>query len=290
MDYPITELPRESFPPLLREIPDPPTSLTYRGTPPPRDTTFLAVVGSRKYSTYGKQAVDHLISGLRGQPITIVSGLAIGIDTLAHKAALAAGLYTVSVPGSGLDDSVLYPRRNTALAREIMNSGGTLLSEFEPTFHATSWSFPQRNRIMAGMSSATLIIEATERSGTLITAKLATDYNRDLLVVPGSIFSSNSVGPHLFMKLGATPVTTPEDILDTLGLKHTEAKADARSLTEDEQRVIHLLTEPTHKDALLQKLDMPVHEANALLLQMELKGLIENRLGKFSSQVTTQVR
>src|SRR3990167_673453 len=171
----------QEFPPLLREISDPPKRLHLRGKMPSTDHKWLAVVGSRAMSTYGKQACRHLIEGLRGYPIVIVSGLAYGVDAEAHRCALDAGLTTVGVPGSGLDWSVLYPRANVGLAREILRAGGTLLSEEEPKTKAADWTFPRRNRIMAGVSHATLIIEAKEKSGSLITAKLTTEYNRELL-------------------------------------------------------------------------------------------------------------
>ena len=149
---------------------------------------LLAVVGSRHYTNYGKQVVDYLIQGLRGYNIGIVSGLALGIDSLAHEAALTNGLYTLAIPGGGLSDQVIYPARHKPLARRILQKGGGLLSEFAPDFRATAWSFPQRNRLVCGIAHATLIIEASEKSGTLITARLTADYNRELLVVPGNIF------------------------------------------------------------------------------------------------------
>jgi DNA processing protein len=253
-----------------------------RGNPGPKENKLLAVVGSRNYSNYGKQVVEHLVEGLRGYPITIVSGLALGIDTLAHESALRSGLHTISVPGSGIDDSVIYPARNKILARKILDRGGALISEFEPTFHATTWSFPQRNRIMAGMSHATLLIEAGEKSGTLITARLATDYNRELLVVPGNIFSENSVGTHQFLKLGATPVTTSEDILYALQIEpETKEEASKENLTEREQMVINILTEPKDNDTIIRLLPFPPHETLILLSEMELRGYIREQNGVF---------
>ena len=194
MPFPITEVSAAEFPALLREIPQPPTTLNYRGSLPSPDITLLSVVGSRKYTSYGKQVVDELIGGLKNYPIGIVSGLALGIDSLAHEAALKNNMYTLSIPGSGLLDEVLYPATHKPLAHRILAAGGGLLSEFAPDFRATDWSFPMRNRLVAGISRATLLIEAAERSGTLITARMATDYNRELLVVPGSIFSKTSAG------------------------------------------------------------------------------------------------
>lgn len=277
---PIYEVKEVDFPPLLREIPQVPQTLNYRGVLPSPLMKLLCVVGSRKYSTYGKQVVEHLIAGLQGHNIGIVSGLALGIDSLAHESALRHNLYTLAVPGSGLDDSVIYPAIHKPLARKILEAGGGMLSEFEPTFTATKWSFTQRNRIMAGMSHATLIIEASEKSGTLITARMATDYNRELLVVPGNIFSQNSAGPHQFLKLGATPVTCSLDILYALGIdpekeahKQTTLKIETLLSTE-EQRVISVLREPLEKDALIRTINLPAQQANALLMQMEMRGLI----------------
>ena len=191
---------------------------------PKGDAKFLCVVGSRKYTDYGKEACQKLIAGLRGHNIVIVSGLALGIDGIAHRAALDAGLTTIAIPGSGLNPSVLYPSSNRQLAEKIIESGGALISEFEPMFKATTYSFPQRNRIMAGISHATLIIEAEIKSGTLITSRLATEYNRDVATVPGSIFSKTSEGPNMLLRLGATPVSSSAHILETLGFKIEEDK------------------------------------------------------------------
>ncbi len=276
----ISVLSEKDFPPLLREIADPPKKLHVRGTLPSTDSHWLAVVGSRAISAYGRQACEHLIGGLAGYPVVIVSGLAYGVDAAAHKAALAAGLPTVAVPGSGLDWDVLYPRANVGLAREILKAGGALLSEFEPGLRAADYTFPQRNRIMAGLAQATLVIEAKERSGTLITARLATEYNRDLLVVPGSIFSESTRGTHQFLKLGATPVTSPEDILQALGISSEESKRAGRDdLSPDEMRVLEIIAEPLSRDALIEALQLSISEANILLSAMEIKGLIAEEMG-----------
>lgn len=281
MDSPITEVAWRDRLPQLAEIPDPPGTLYCRGALPGDGLRLLAVVGSRNYTNYGKQVVEYLVGGLRGYPISIVSGLALGIDTLAHESALDAGLHTISVPGSGIDDSVIYPAQNKNLARKILDSGGALLSEFEPTFRATTWSFPQRNRIMAGLSHAVLLIEASERSGTLITARLATDYNRDLLVVPGNIFSENARGVHQFLKLGATPVTSPEDILDTLGITREETVAPTAELSGEERLVIGALDEPRDHDTIIRLLPLPREKTLVLLMQMELDGHIREQNGMF---------
>lgn len=277
MSFPLTDVKAVEFPRLLREIPQPPTTLNYRGQLPATDLKLLSVVGSRKYTTYGKQVIEELISGLRGYPIGIVSGLALGIDSLAHEAALKNNLYTLAIPGGGLSDEVLYPATHKPLAQRILTAGGGLLSEFAPDFRATTWSFPQRNRLVAGISHATLLIEAAEKSGTLITARLATDYNRELLVVPGSIFSKNSAGVHQFLKLGATPATTAKDILDVLNIKETAAVAKPLPhFTEQEQKIISLLHEPLHRDELLRRLELPIAEVNRLLMLMELNNHIKS--------------
>jgi len=276
MEFPITELSPDLFPVGLTEIPHPPKVLNYRGILPSAETTLLSVVGSRKYTTYGKQAVDALIDGLAGYNIGIVSGLALGIDSLAHEAALRNNLYTLAIPGGGLGDAVLYPAQHKQLAHRILEAGGGLLSEFESDFRATNWSFPQRNRLVAGISQATLLVEAGEKSGTLITARMTVDYNRELLAVPGSIFSATSRGTHQFLRLGATLVTSSEDILQELNI---EAADDVPSqtnllLSPNEQEVVDLLTEPTHRDTLIRQLAAPTHETAQLLMMMEIQGHI----------------
>lgn len=282
MAYSLTKVRTRDVSALLAEIPKPPTEVWVRGNLPSPEARCLAVVGSRNYTDYGRQAVEYLLSGLRGYPISIISGLALGIDACAHTAALAAGLHTLAVPGSGIDDSVIYPRSNRPLATRILESGGGLLSEFEPTFKATQWSFPQRNRIMAGLSHAVLLIEAGERSGTLITARLAADYNRELLVVPGNIFSENSRGTHQFLKLGATPVTSPEDILEAL---HIEAVPNIEELrqpeSEHERAILNALKEPQDHDTLVRILNLPTEEVLMLLMRMELMGYIKEQGGTF---------
>ena len=279
MAYEIKKLLPQNFPPLLREITDPPDTLYLRGTLPPPPTKLLTVVGSRRMSRYGKDACEYLIKGLSGYSVGIVSGLALGIDGVAHKAALAAGLHTIAVPGSGLADSVLYPRAHLSLAHEIIERGGALLSEMEPEEKAAPYTFPKRNRLMAGMSHAVLIIEAGVKSGTLITARLATEYNRDLLVVPHSIFSEGGAGGHIFMGLGARPVRSAADILDALDIVKEETKTLVH-LTENEKRLLDILIEPMARDELVRLSNMPTSDVSILLIQMELRGLIAESMGE----------
>ncbi|HBV01687.1 MAG TPA: DNA-protecting protein DprA [Candidatus Taylorbacteria bacterium] len=277
----IQKLHPEDFPLLLKEITDPPEKLYLLGTLPPKDHKWLAVVGSRKYSNYGKEAAETLIAGLQGYPVVIVSGLALGIDAIAHRAALSAKLPTVAVPGSGLAPSVLYPSTNRNLAGDILKAGGALLSEFEPDFQATAWSFPQRNRVIAGLSDATLVVEAEQKSGALITSKFATEYNRDVFTVPGSIFSSSSAGPHMLLKLGATPITSSGDLLEALGFKGSDkVERDYSDCTAEEKTVIGLLQSPLSRDDLIDVLGIPISRANALLSLMELRGFIKETGGE----------
>jgi len=280
----LRKLSREEFPAQLLEIPQPPEQLYVRGELPPPDTIFLAVVGSRKYSNYGKDVCEELIAGLNGYPIAIVSGLALGIDSIAHRAAMKAGLPTIAVPGSGLGDKVIYPATNFALAQEIVQKGGALLSEFEPDFRATTWSFPKRNRIMAGLSRAVLIIEAGERSGTLITARMALDYNRDVFVVPNSIFAEGSKGSNRLVRQGAMPVTSSEDVLKELGFDPTSADDEGSTFINEncsveEKKVLALLEEPISRNEIIRALGKPIHEANVVLSAMEIKGIIKEEMG-----------
>ncbi len=284
--FPIKKLTPEEFPQALLEIPQVPKQLFIRGTFP-KDLVMLAVVGTRKYTPYGKEACKKLIAGLQGYPICIVSGLALGIDSIAHETALNAKLTTLAIPGSGLDSSVIYPRSNLSLAERILNAGGCLLSEFIPTEKAALWTFPQRNRIMAGISKAVLIIEAEEKSGTMITARLATDYNRDVLTVPGSIFSPTSSGPALLLRLGATPITKSEDILDALGFSK-ETKQNTvdllfNDLNEEEKQIVLILKESTYsREDLATKSGFDISKLNTILMMLEIKGVTQELLGKIS--------
>ena len=276
----------------LHEMPYPPEKIYYQGTLPDKRLPLLSVVGSRKYTTYGKQVVEELVTGLSDYEVGIVSGLAIGIDALAHEAAMEAGLYTVAIPGSGLDESVLYPARHRRLARRIIASGGGLLSELPPQTRAAKWTFPKRNRLMAGLSHATLLIEAQEQSGTLITARLTVDYDRELLVVPGSIFAPTSRGVHQFLKLGATPVTSSADIAAALSLQqHNQSPHEMSDstltlpLSDQEQRVLAQLDEPLDVDTIARRTSCNVTEINVTLMHLEINGQVRNCNGLYQRRI-----
>jgi DNA processing protein len=278
----IRNLYKKDFPSLLLEINDPPKSMRIIGELPQTEK-YLAVVGSRKYSEYGKVVCEKLIEGLRGYPITIVSGLALGIDSIGHRSALRAGLPTVAIPGSGLSDKVLYPPSHKKLAEEIVESGGAIMTEFEDDCPSYPSNFPQRNRIIAGMSHATLVIEAELQSGTLITSKYAIEYNRDVFTVPHSIFSKTSEGPHMLLRLGATPITQSSDIITALGLNPHEdlfQKRDYSDCSTDEHEVINILNEPLSRDEIIRRLGKPVYVTQTIIATMEIKGIVEEVMGE----------
>jgi DNA processing protein len=262
----------DEFPPLLKEIPDPPRELYFSGTLPSPSCILIAVVGSRKYTEYGRRAAESIIAGLRGYDIAIVSGLAFGIDAIAHRTALKYGIPTIGIPGSGLDPSHIYPRAHRGLAEEIMKKGGALFSEYEDDAKVYPSNFPARNRIMAGMSVATVIIEAKERSGSLITARLALEYNRDVFAVPGSIFSDSSAGTNTLIRDGASPVQSAGDIIEELHLvKLPEERNTSEETTLRENLVFE--GESISRDAFF-KLFENAHKAQLALSRLELSDKI----------------
>ena len=222
----------------LKEIPQPPKVLYMRGVFGASHHKFITIVGSRKCSDYGKQIVDEICKSLVGQPITIVSGLANGIDAHAHKCALTHNLHTISVLGSGLSENILRMHTNYKLAHKILNSNSALISEYKPSMKSKPYMFPARNRIMVGLSDLVIIIEARKKSGTLITARMATDYNRDLLVIPNSIYSSHSKGSNELIKQGAYVYTEPKDIFNLLNLEYSELKINSYTPNKIEEEII----------------------------------------------------
>lgn len=283
MDFRIEKIERSDYPSQLLEIPQIPESLYIVGEQLDPDALYLCVVGSRNNTSYGKESCEKLIAGLTGTNIVIVSGLALGIDSIAHKAAIKAGLKTIAFPGSGLSEKIIAPASNLGLAKEILASGGSLVSEFEPNFHATEWSFPQRNRIMAGISHATLIVEANEKSGTLITARMALDYNREVFAIPGPINLPSSVGPNELIRQGATPVYESKHILEFFKLDPNAknfTKPLPLDLSDDELAILELLGEPRSRDDIIDEINAPAHEINVVLSAMEIKGLIKEEYGE----------
>lgn len=282
MRFPIRQLPYSQFPLLLREIPDAPQRLFIRGEMPPTERIMLCVVGSRACTAYGRRMTHKLIAGLARYQITIVSGLALGLDSEAHTAALEVGLPTIAVLPSSLDDVSLYPAGNVHLAQTILVKGGALLSENEAPFKAMLHSFPERNRIVAGMSKATLILEAGDHSGTLITARLALDYNREVLAIPHELERPTGVGVNRLLREGATLVRDSADILTALGLTPSEERIQAplpTDLTPHESAILTLLTEPLPTDELITRTSLSAQEANVAISSLLIRGIITERLG-----------
>lgn len=242
----------------------------------------LAVVGSRQMSWYGHLAVDKLLTKELVQQLIIISGLAIGVDRLAHQICLERGGQTIAVLGSGLDQASLYPPSNWSLAQKIINSGGLLLSEYPPGEQARPYYFPQRNRIIVGLASAVLVIEAAEKSGALITAELANQEGRDVLAVPGNINQTTSKGTNQLIKSGAGLITAVDDLLGSLDLPKSNSYSEINQrLPPDQAKIIKLLrTKPATTDYLIKSTGWPANQMVSLLTEMELSGIVKQQPDK----------
>lgn len=268
-----------AYPTLLKEIYDPPLILYYKGRLEPNSDQFpLAVVGSRRVTIYGRQAISEIVAPLARAGFSIISGLAIGVDALAHAATLEAGGRTIAVLGCGLDN--IYPVQNHKLAARIIEQGGAIISEFPlgtPPFRS---NFPIRNRIISGLSIGTLVIEAAIDSGSLITARSALDQNREVFALPGSIFSPLSAGPNNLIKMGAKVITTAQDVLEALHLEKAEEYAASVKILPDsveEARLLEALSrEPQHIDILVKIVNLPSPTVSSTLTLMEMKGRVRN--------------
>jgi DNA processing protein len=290
---------KDQYPYLLRQITQLPISMDIIGDMPGDENKFLCVIGSRLHSLYGIDVCKKIIQGLAGYPIIIVSGLAVGIDSAAHEAAIDAGLKTISFPGSGLSPAVLYPRSKRRLAQRIVDEGGALISKFPYDQGIFDWTFPARNRLMAGIAHAVLIVEGGEGSGTLGTAQYAVDFNRDVCAVPGSIFSPLSYGPHKLIREGATPVTCSEDVLQALGFDTYLTNSDGHNipnyaeldLSATQRKIIsHLEREPLSATELVLKTSLNITEISIDLSKLEIKQLITEREGKYRIPVKEIVK
>lgn len=282
MTFTQRQLHPNDFPALLREIPDVPHTLYIRGALPPKDFSLLSVVGSRTPSDYGRRICTSLIEGLASYPIAIISGMALGIDAEAHTAALNAHLPTVAVLPSSLDGNSIYPATNRPLAKRIIENGGALVSEYGVPHKAQIYDFPKRNRIVAGMSHAALIIEAGEKSGTLITARLALDYNREVLAIPHELGKSSGEGVNRLIREGATLVRSSEDILEALGIPFDVHASVALppDLTELEVQVLSEIIEPIERDLFIEESSLSAQDLTTALSSLLIRGLIVERLGK----------
>ena len=273
----------KNYPKILKKIKNPPKKLYYKGKILTEEKCF-AIVGTRKYSIYGKQAALEIANDLSEAGLTIVSGLAPGIDTFAHRAAIEQGKRTIAVLGTGIDEKSVYPKENIGLSREIIERGGAVLSEYPPGTRGTRFTFPRRNRIISGLSLGVLVIEAKEKSGSLITANYALKQNRKIFAVPGSIYSKNSSGPHFLIKNGAVLVENSNDILKEINLKPpvSDPKKDIKKSggkTENETEKIVLSTlegEALYIDKIIEKTKIPAAKIAGVLAILEIKGKVKN--------------
>lgn len=264
----------DRYPHQLRNIADPPPVLYLRGELLPEDELALAIVGTRRPTVYGRQATELFARGLAQNRVTVVSGLAKGIDTFAHRAALDGGGRTLAVLGSGLD--IIYPGDNRRLAAEVAERGA-LISEFPLGTQPDGVNFPRRNRIISGLSTATLVVEAGEASGALITAEFALEQGRDVFAVPGNIFSPASHGPNRLISEGAKPACELRDILEELDLETAVEQRGVRAAvpeSETEAVVLRCLShEPLHIDEIRRAVCLPMSVVTSSLTMLELKGL-----------------
>ncbi len=264
------------YPELLKHIYLPPPLLYVRGTLI-ADEPKVAVVGTRKASPYGLEVTKTLVSKLSPM-LTIVSGLAYGIDTEAHKAALGAGGKTIAVLGSGIDQKSIFPQINVQLAEEIIAKGGALISEYPPGAPGLSHHFPERNRIISGLSLGTIITEAPIKSGAMITARLALEQNREVFAMPGPVFNPRSEGPLRLIQQGAHLILSGEDVFEILGLAKPEMEVKKfANLNANELKLISLVKEsPKKLDEIIQILNIPTHEALTLVTMLEIKGVLKD--------------
>ena len=265
----------DTYPRHLKEIDQPPPVIYLRGNLLPEDEWAVAVVGTRKVTAYGRQVTEEVASALARNGVTIVSGLARGVDSIAHQAALNAGGRTLAVLGNGVDR--VYPPENRKLATQIMEHGA-LVSDYALGTPPDGVNFPPRNRIISGLSMATIVVEAGDTSGALITASFAVEQGRDVFAVPGNINAPQSRGTNRLIRDGAQPLLNPQDVLEALNLTMaTEYQAVRVALPSDpvESKLYQLLShEPKHVDEIRAQANMPIETVSATLVMMELKGMV----------------
>jgi len=267
------------YPLLLKEVYAPPPLLYYKGEITKKlFLAPLAIVGTRKATSYGQHAVEKIIKELAGSGITIISGLALGIDALAHQNAINNNLKTVAFLGCGVDQ--VYPRANKNLADKIISEGGAIISEFPPKTEPFKSNFPRRNRLIAGSCFATLVIEAAEKSGALITARLALEENREVMAIPGPIYNESSKGTNNLLKTGAKLITEASDIINELNLDILKLKNTTETTLPDNAndiKIIELLSAgPQHIDMIAKETKLDINVINSRLTIMEINGLVKN--------------
>jgi DNA processing protein len=265
----------EDYPKRLREIDQPPPVLYVRGELIAEDTWAVAVVGTRRVSAYGRQVTEEVGSQLAANGVTIISGLARGVDAISHQSALNAGGRTIAVLGCGVDR--IYPPENAQLAGKIISSGA-IISDYAPGTPPDASNFPPRNRIISGLAMAVIVVEAGETSGALITAQFAVDQGRDVFAVPGNIFALQSKGTNRLISQGAYPVLSAKDLLEALNLTRNTEQRTVRKVMPGNDVEIQLMKilghEPLHMDEIRNQSGLPIERVSAALVMMELKGLV----------------
>ncbi|KKQ98338.1 MAG: protecting protein DprA protein [Parcubacteria group bacterium GW2011_GWC2_39_11] len=268
----------KNYPADLKKIKNPPKILYFRGEIKQNEPLF-AVVGARNCSSYGKQATIDIAGNLAEAGLTIVSGLAPGIDSFVHWATIERGKRTIAVFGTGVDKQSIYPSENMRLAEKILETGGLLISEYPPGTQGTRWTFPQRNRIISGLSLGVLVIEAKQRSGALITADCAFEQDRKVFALPGSIYSLNSKGPHFLIKKGAKLIENSNDILKELNLTLAENN-DTNEIggqNAEENLILNILEEGgLHIDQIIKTTKLSAAKTAGILAILEMEEKIRN--------------
>ncbi len=267
----------KNYPKLLKEIKNPPEVLYYRGEILSEENCF-AIVGTRMCSSYGKEVALEIAGDLAEARLTIVSGLAPGIDTFVHQATIERNKRTIAVLGTGLDEKSIYPQSNLKLAEKILENGGALISEYPPGTPGSKFTFPQRNRIISGLSLGVLVIEAKEKSGALITAKWARKQRRLVFAVPGNIHSLNSKGCHYLIKHGAKLVESANDILEELNFPQKVARGLTIEGGNLEEKLIlgALEGDILYIDKIIEKTNLPAQKVASALAILEIKGIVRN--------------
>jgi len=267
----------KNYPKLLKKIKNAPEVIYYRGELNPSEQCF-AIVGTRMFSPYGKQVALEMAGDLAEAGLTIVSGLAPGIDTFCHTATVERRKRTIAVLGTGVDEKSIYPQSNLKLAQRILETGGCLISEYPPGTRGTQFTFPQRNRIISGLSLGILVVEAKERSGALITAEWARKQKRKIFAVPGPIHSLNSKGPNKLIKQGVKLVENANDILEELNLPCPTLGVEyLMGENKEENLILEALKEgPLYIDKIIEKTKLKASEVASTLAILEIKGKVRN--------------
>jgi DNA processing protein len=265
----------EAYPQRLKEIDQPPPVLYVRGEYLPDDLFAVAIVGTRRVTPYGRQITEELSSFLAANGLTVISGLARGVDAIAHQAALKAGGRTIAVLGSGVDK--IYPPEHRALAEQMMERGA-IISDYAPGTPPDASNFPPRNRIISGLSLAVVVIEAGETSGALITAEFAAEQGREVFAVPGSILAPQSKGTNKLIQKGALPLLSVNDLMQALDITRVGEQKAARKIMPSDATEAKLLgvlgNEPLHVDEIRNQAELPIEKVSAALALMELKGMV----------------